>query len=120
MDRVTIEGLVVHAHHGVFPEEKEHGQRFVLDVHLDLDLQAAAATDDLAATVDYGALAERVAHVASEGSHDLIETVAGRVLDLCLEDERVQAAEVTVHKPDAPVPVEVGEVAVTLRRSRGA
>lgn len=118
MDRVTIEGLAVHAHHGVLPEEKEHGQRFLLDVSLDLDLAAAAATDDLAHTVDYGALAERVAEVASEGAHDLIETVAGRVLDVCLEDDRVAAAEVTVRKPDAPVSVEVAEVRVTLRRSR--
>ena len=109
---------MVHAHHGVLPEEKQRGQRFVLDVHLDLDLREAAATDDLGATVDYGTLAERVAQVAGQASYDLIETVAGRVLDLCLEDERVQAAEVTVHKPDAPVPVEVGEVRVTLRRSR--
>lgn len=118
MDRVTIQGLAVHAHHGVFPEEKEHGQRFLLDVSLDIDLARAAATDDLAHTVDYGTLAERVAEVASAGSHDLIETVAGRVLDVCLEDERVEAAEVTVRKPDAPVAVELDEVRVTLRRSR--
>jgi dihydroneopterin aldolase len=120
MDRVTIAGLVVHAHHGVFAEEKQRGQRFVIDVSLDLDLRAAAASDALSDTVDYGTLAERVAGVATEGSHDLIETVAGRILDVCLEDHRVELAEVTVHKPNAPVSVEVDEVRVTMRRERGA
>lgn len=115
---MTIEGLVVHAHHGVLPEEQERGQRFVIDVHLELDLAPAAASDDLADTVDYASLSQRVADVVTGERHDLIETVAGRVLDVCLEDDRVQAAQATVHKPQAPLPVEASEVRVTLRRQR--
>lgn len=120
MDRIAIEGIEVHAHHGVLADERRHGQRFLLDLVLELDLAPAVASDDLADTVDYGHLAQRAADVATGGPHDLLEALAGRVLDACLEDPRVAAAEVTVHKPEAPLPVQARDVAVTLRRARSA
>lgn len=118
MDQIRLRGIQVWAHHGVFPDERQRGQSFVVDVTLDLDLAEAAATDDLAATVDYGQLARQVADAASGGPHQLLETVAGRVLEVALTDPRVRAAEVTVEKPHAPLPVPAGSVSVTLRRGR--
>jgi len=118
VDRITISGIEAFGHHGVLPHEREYGQRFVVDVALGVDLSAAGASDDLQDTVDYGALSADVAAIVSGEPADLIETVAERIADRCLEDERVQAAEVTVHKPCAPVPVVVAEVSVTLRRVR--
>jgi 7,8-dihydroneopterin aldolase/epimerase/oxygenase len=119
MDRIVIEGVEVFAHHGVLDHEREHGQRFVVDVRLDADLAVAAASDDLADTIDYGQLAGRVAAAATSPPAALIETVADRIARVCLEDHRVAAVEVTVHKPAAPLPVVAREVAVTLRRARG-
>lgn len=118
MDSIHIAGIEVWAHHGVLPHETEIGQRFVVDVGLEVDLAAAASSDHLADTVDYGALAQQVHDVVAGGPHQLIEAVAGRVLDVCLTDPKVTAATVTVHKPYAPLPVTAREVAVTLRRSR--
>lgn len=118
MDRITITGLEAFGYHGVLPHERTYGQRFVVDVALDVDLGEAAASDDLERTIDYGALASQVHAVIVGEPVALIETLAGRVLDRCLADPRVVGAEVTVHKPAAPVPVVVDEVAVTLRRSR--
>lgn len=118
MDRIAITGIEVFGHHGVLPHERELGQRFVIDVVLEADLSAAASTDALDQTVDYGVLAGDVAEVAVAQPAALIETVAGRIADRCLAEPRVQAVEVTVHKPAAPVPVIVGDVAVTLRRTR--
>jgi 7,8-dihydroneopterin aldolase/epimerase/oxygenase len=119
VDRITLTGIEVFGHHGVLPHEREFGQRFVIDVALDVDLAAAAASDDLADTVDYGRLSARIAEVVAGEAADLIETVAGRIAAICLDDERVAAVEVTVHKPNAPLPVVAREVAVTLRRTRG-
>ena len=118
-DRVALRGITGFGHHGVFPEEREVGQRFVVDVLLTLDLAPAAGSDDLQQTVDYGVLAGSVVGDIERDPLNLIEALAQRIADRCLEDPRVEAAEVTVHKPDAPMPVTVGDIAVTLTRSNG-
>lgn len=118
MDTIHLTGLEVWARHGVLEHEARIGQQFLIDVRLDLDLTVAAATDDLDATVDYGVLAGRIHEVASAGPHQLIEKVAGEIADVCLGLDRVEACEVTVRKPSAPLSVPAREVAVTIRRSR--
>ncbi len=104
--------------HGVYDFERAEGQDFVVDVRLDLDLGLAVATDDVTDTVHYGELAGRLVEVIGGEPVNLIETLADRLLAVCLADERVETAEVTVHKPQAPIPHEFTDVAVTLRRSR--
>jgi dihydroneopterin aldolase len=116
--RITLSGLRVRGNHGVYDFERAAGQDFVVDVRLDLDLGIAAASDDVADTVHYGELAEKLVAIVAGDPVNLIETLAGRLLDTCLADPRVTAAEVTVHKPQAPIPHEFADVAVTLRRSR--
>ncbi|GAA0480328.1 7,8-dihydroneopterin aldolase [Paractinoplanes deccanensis] len=116
--RIALSGLRVRGRHGVFDFEREQGQDFVIDVRLDLDLRPAAASDDVTDTVHYGELAERLAAIVAGEPVNLIETLADRLLTACLDDARVTAAEVTVHKPQAPIPLEFADVAVTLRRSR--
>jgi dihydroneopterin aldolase len=117
-DRITLTGLRVRGHHGVFEHEKRDGQDFVVDIVVWIDLAHAAATDDLRHTVHYGELAERAAAVIAGPSKDLIEAVAGEIADDVMHDERVQAVEVTLHKPSAPIPLTFDDVAVTVRRSR--
>ena len=116
--RITLTGLRVRGRHGVLDFEREQGQDFLIDVRLELDLGPAAASDDVADTVHYGELAGRLAAIVGGEPVNLIETLAERLLTACLEDRRVAAAEVTVHKPQAPIPLEFADVAVTLRRSR--
>ena len=116
--RITLSGLRAKGHHGVYDFERAEGQDFVVDVSLDLDLGRAAASDDVADTVHYGDLAGKLVAVIGGEPVNLIETLAARLLDVCLADHRVRAAEVTVHKPQAPIPHEFTDVAVTLRRSR--
>ena len=117
-DRITLTGLRVRGHHGVYDFERADGQDFVVDVVLDLDLAPAAASDDVADTVHYGELAGRLAEVVAGEPVNLIETLADRLVTVCLADRRVAAATVTVHKPGAPIPHEFADVAVTLSRVR--
>ncbi|HSK24750.1 MAG TPA: dihydroneopterin aldolase [Egicoccus sp.] len=119
MDSITLTGIEVFGRHGVLPHEREYGQRFVVDAALELDLAAAAASDDLADTVDYGRLSGDIAAIVAGEPFDLIERLAGAIADRCLADRRVRAVEVTVHKPAAPLPVVATEVSVTLRRAGG-
>jgi dihydroneopterin aldolase len=117
MDRIVLTGLRAFGHHGVYDFERANGQEFVADVTLELDLAPAAGSDDVADTVDYGALAQRLAAVIAGPPVNLIETLADRLAQVCLADERVAAVEVTVHKPQAPVGVTLTDVAVTVRRT---
>jgi dihydropteroate synthase len=117
-DRIELTGLRVFGRHGVAPRERRDGQEFVVDVTVWLDLDRAAGTDELADTLDYGALATRAAAVAGGEPCDLIETLAARIVDDVMRDERAHAAEVTVHKPTAPIPLDFADVAVTARRTR--
>jgi dihydroneopterin aldolase len=117
-DRISLHGLRVRGNHGVFDFERRDGQDFVVDVDLELDLAKAAASDHVNDTVHYGELAGRLAEVIAGEPVNLIETLADRLVAVCLEDDRVGAATVTVHKPQAPIPHEFADVAVTIRRTR--
>jgi dihydroneopterin aldolase len=117
-DRIELRGLTVRGHHGVFEHERRDGQDFVVDITVWVDLAAAAASDDLADTLDYGVLAQRAAGIVSGPPRKLIETVAGAIADDVMGDDRVHAVEVVVHKPSAPIPLQFNDVAVVARRSR--
>jgi 7,8-dihydroneopterin aldolase/epimerase/oxygenase len=117
-DRIALTGLRVRGFHGVYEHERRDGQDFVVDATLWLDSRPAAVSDDVADTVDYGTLADRLATVVAGEPVNLIETLAARLCELCMADQRVIAAEVTVHKPQAPIAREFADVAVTARRSR--
>jgi dihydroneopterin aldolase len=117
-DRVSLRGVTARGRHGVFDFEREQGQTFVVDVCCHLDLAAAARTDDLTETLDYGRLAAAIVADIEGEPLNLIEALADRVAQTCLRTPAVGEVEVTVHKPEAPMPVHVSDVAVTLVRSR--
>jgi dihydroneopterin aldolase len=117
-DRIRLTGLRARGTHGVYDFERASGQDFVVDVTLEMDLAPAARSDDVADTVHYGELADALVAVITGPPVDLIETLADRLLAVCLRDRRVDAATVTVHKPQAPIAHAFTDVAVTLRRER--
>ena len=117
-DRIEIKGVEVLARHGVLEREMTDAQVFLVDLTVYLDLAPAGSSDDLVDTVDYGRLAEETHALVESESHQLIETVAERVAGRILEEPAVERVVVTVHKPQAPIPVKFGDVAVTVDRSR--
>jgi dihydroneopterin aldolase len=117
-DRLAVLGIEAIGHHGVFDFEKRDGQVFKVDLTLGLDTRPAARSDDLQDTVDYGSLVAAVKKAIEHDPVDLIETLAERIADVCLTDTRVEWAEVTVHKPDAPIEATFSDVALTIHRSR--
>src|SRR5271163_1251087 len=117
-DRIELRGLKVHGRHGVFEHERTNGQDFLVDVTVWIDLDRAAASDELADTYDYSALARLAADIVTGPPRNLIESVGGEIADRVMDDERVHAVEVVVHKPQAPILQQFGDVAVVVRRSR--
>jgi dihydroneopterin aldolase/2-amino-4-hydroxy-6-hydroxymethyldihydropteridine diphosphokinase len=118
LDQIRLLGVSARGRHGVLATERLDGQDFVVDAVLHLDVGKAAATDDLAATVDYGVLATRIADIVRGEPVDLIETLAHRLAAACLEPAGVQAVDITVHKPRAPIRERFADVAVAVRRER--
>lgn len=117
-DRIDLIGLEIRARHGVLAHEQTTDQLFLVDISVFLDTSPASVTDDLADTVDYGALAQRAHDVGTGASYQLIETLADRVAREVLGDTRVERVVVTVHKPEAPIPAAFEDVSVTIDRSR--
>ncbi len=118
-DRIEIRGLRVLGVHGVLPEERDRAQPFSVDLDVLLDLGAAALSDDLDRTVDYGTLLDAVSGVVSGRSFLLLEALADAVADAVLGcDGRIVAVEAVVRKVRPPVPHDLDSVGVRVRRGR--
>jgi dihydroneopterin aldolase len=115
---IEVRGLAVHAHHGVHSDEREHGQRFVLDLVLVPRSSLGCETDRLGDTVSYGDAARVAVEVAQSTRFDLIERLAAHVADTLLARLPLERATITVHKPEAPLGLEFDDVAVTVSRVR--
>lgn len=118
MDRIVLQGISARGFHGVLDSEKAHGQDFVVDVTLDVDLRRAGRSDLLAHTVNYAEVAADIVELITGPSLDLIESLAEQIASTALTRPLVQAVEVTVHKPQAPVGVPFGDIQVRVERRR--
>ena len=118
MDRLQLTGIEVFAHHGVLPEEKQIGQRFLIDLDIEADLKPAGNSDSLADTIDYGGLAIKVHELVAGSRWNLIEKVAEEIAKVVLSIPLVRSVAVTVHKPNAPIPLDFDDVSVTIDRRR--
>ena len=118
-DRIELRGLRVLGRCGVLPIEIEQDQPLELDLDLSLDLAPAGASDDLADTVDYGAVCAAVERAVSAGHVALLERLAGLVADADLAvDARIDSVDVAVRKLRPPVPQQLATSGVHIRRNR--
>jgi 7,8-dihydroneopterin aldolase/epimerase/oxygenase len=118
MDRITLSGVTAVGHHGVFDFERREGQPFVVDAVLHLDFAKAAESDDVRDTAHYGEVAQRITEWISGEPLNLIEGLAVRIAEGLLAEFRLQAVDITVHKPQAPIEVPFGDVSVSVHRAR--
>jgi dihydroneopterin aldolase len=118
--KITITGLRVFAHHGVFDFERQNGQDFYIDASIWVDGDRAAFSDDLNHTAHYGDLAKGLVELTKNNPVDLLETLAQRLLDYALNfgGGKVLKAKITVHKPGAPIPYEFEDVSITVKAKR--
>jgi len=118
-DRIFINGLSLHAYHGVMAHEAKVGQSFTIDLALEIDLSAAASSDKVADTVSYDKVVECASEAFRARRYRLIEAAAGSVAEAVLTRfPRVQSVVVTIHKPHAPIAATFSDVGVSLMRAR--
>lgn len=119
MAMISLTGLRARGHHGVLDHERATGQTFLVDLELELDITQAAATDDVADTVNYAEVAAVVERIITGPPVNLIETLAVTMAETILaEFSRITSVVVTVNKPQAPIPADFANVAVTVARDR--
>lgn len=118
-DRILIEGLRVLAFCGVLPEEKARRQPFEISAEIETDTSAAGVSDDLADTIDYGALTSGLAELVETGRYDLLEFFAERIAEVLMVDPRATGCTVTVKKLRPPVPEDLAASGVRITRRRG-
>jgi 7,8-dihydroneopterin aldolase/epimerase/oxygenase len=118
-DAIFVNGLVLHAYHGVMPHEGKVGQPFVLDIVLDIDLTEASRTDKLRHTVSYELLVRTVSEAFCARRYRLVEAAAGAVADAVLDRyPPLRSIRITVRKPHAPIAATFDDVGVTITRAR--
>ena len=117
MDEIRIDNLEIYGYHGVYPEEKEKGQRFYVNAVLFLDVRTAGLTDDLEDSVNYGEVCHRLTEWMQERKADLLETVAEGLAERLLKTfPLLREVELEIRKPDAPIGLPFESVSVKLRR----
>lgn len=118
-DSIEIKGLFGFGYHGLFDDERENGQRFLVDAKLEIDLTTASKSDLLDDTVNYSAICDLIFEKLVGPPVTLIEKLAGQIADLILDRyPKVKSVKITLHKPDAPVAVNVDDISVSIERSR--
>ncbi len=111
--------MAFYGYHGVLPEETRLGQRFYVDVILELDLKKAGERDDLKETVNYADVYRVCLDIVEGNKYKLIEAVTEKIAETILRQfEKVQACTIKVIKPDPPIPGHYESVAVEITRRR--
>lgn len=119
-DRIKLTGISCLGYHGVLETEKQTGQPFLVDVTLYTDFSKAAESDQVEHTINYAEVAEVIRQILTGPSLDLIETLAEQIAQALLSSFPLQALELTVHKPQAPIEVTFADVSVTIFRENHA
>jgi dihydroneopterin aldolase len=115
MDQITLRAVRAYGRHGANPGERERRQLIEVDVTAELDLQAAQRSDELAQTLDYAALHDRIVRIVSTTSYALLEALGAALLDAIFADDRIARATVTLSKPQI---LAGATPSVTLTRDR--
>lgn len=117
MDKVFIRDLALRCIIGVFPEERREKQDVVINVEMHTDLRAAGRSDDLNDTVDYKAIKKAILKLVEGSEFQLIESLAERIADLALANEKVEQVIVTIDKPGALRFARASAVEITRSRA---
>ncbi|PAD66712.1 dihydroneopterin aldolase [Bacillus sp. 7586-K] len=119
MDKIYVNGMEFYGYHGVLAEETKLGQRFRVDLTVELDLSKAGETDDLTHTVNYAMLYNRCKGIVEGQPFKLIEAVAENIAKEILSTfKAVQTCTVKLIKPDPPIRGHYKDVAVEITRGR--
>ncbi len=119
MDKIILKDIKLYGYHGVYPEERQIGQNFYIDVEIFADLEQAGITDDITDTVDYSKIYDIIKGVNENNKFRLIESFAHNISrEILSAYEEIKEITVQVRKPEAPIDADFEWVGVEIKRSR--
>lgn len=119
MDKILVRGLEIFSYHGVNPEEKIDGQRFILDITADVDLSKPCITDNVDDTVSYAKIIKEATRIFTSQKDDLLERASRRVAEGLLQAfDKIESVTILLKKPDAPIKADFDYVAVEITLGR--
>ena len=119
IDKIHVNGMEFYGYHGVLREENKLGQRFRVDLTVELDLKNAGESDNLEHTANYASLYNCCKKIVEGKPYKLVEAVAEQIAKEILADFNiVHYCTVKMIKPDPPIPGHYKEVAVEIKRGR--
>lgn len=117
MDKIKIHGIEFFANHGLFQEEAENGQIFIIDCEFQLD--TSGCIEEIEKTVHYGEVTIDIVEFATKNRYDLLETLANNLVKFLLQKYMLMTElTITVHKPSAPIPAKFSDITLTVTRKR--
>lgn len=119
MDKIYLHKLAFYGYHGVFAEENKLGQRYFVNLELEIDLQKAGKSDQIEDSIDYGHVYQITKEIVEGKAYRLVEAVAENIAEKLLQTfDRLTACRVKVDKPDPPIPGHYQAVAVEIYREQ--
>jgi len=118
MGKIRFNNMIFYAHHGYYQAERELGQKFEVDMELDLDFGKAILSDDLKDTVNFEKVYQKVHHLFSSYKFTLLETLADRIASEILSSFPINTVLIRVRKPNVPLNGFMDNVEVELQKSR--
>ena len=119
-DQIMLKGMMFYGYHGVNPEERLVGQKFVVDVTVECSLLKPSLSDMVCDTVSYSDLFKTVKSIVEGPPHNLLESVAKNISDSILLSYDIESISVTIKKPDVPINgANLDYAGVTLTRTKG-
>ena len=118
MDKIILNGIQFHGYHGVAAAERQLGQKYEIDLELMIDLAAAGKTDDLAHTINYAEVVQRVIEIGTQGSFQLFEALAETIADAILAQFQIEEVRIAVKKLSPPIEPTLTYAGVEIRRKR--
>ena len=117
-DKISLTGISGFGYHGVLESERKSGQEFLVDVVLYRDLSEAGKSDDLSKTINYADVAALIHKRIIDEPVNLLERLAQLIAEDIINNFDINEVEVTVHKPQAPIPIPFTDVSVSIKRKR--
>ena len=118
MDKIILKGIQFHGYHGVAEAERQLGQKYEIDLELMTDLSAAGKTDDLAHTIDYAQVIQRVIEIGTQQPFQLFEALAETIAESILAQFQIEEVRITVKKLSPPIEPTLTYAGVEIHRKQ--